>query len=100
MCTEFGIHKKVISNAVKKLHSRYIHTVWQADKHETGYFIIISLPEQLPGRSMHRTGKTHNLDTNNCINLALLQIISMPIGTGLPSPDMLLFSTPIRSLSL
>ena len=37
-------------------------------------------------------------DNNNDINLTLLQIGLMPIGTGLPSPATLLFNRPIRAL--
>ena len=37
-------------------------------------------------------------DNNNDVNLALLQIRSMPKGPGLPSPVMLLLNRPIRGL--
>ena len=43
----------------------------------------------------------HNLkcpDTNNNVNLTSMQIRSTPISTGIPSPAMLLFNRPIRSL--
>ena len=36
--------------------------------------------------------------SNNDVNFALLQIRSTPIGTGIPSPAMLLFNKPIRVL--
>ena len=38
------------------------------------------------------------LDINNNVNLALLLVQAMPIGTGLPSLTMLLFNTPMRDL--
>ena len=38
------------------------------------------------------------LDTNQDVILTLLQIISMPIGSGLPSPAMLLLNRPIKCL--
>ena len=44
----------------------------------------------------HTIGKC--FDTNNDDILTLLQIRSIPIGTGLLSPAMLLFNRPIRGL--
>ena len=38
------------------------------------------------------------IDNNNDVNLPLLQISLMPVGTGLPSPATLLFNRPIRAL--
>ena len=38
------------------------------------------------------------LDTNNDVNLTLLQIRSTPMSAKLPSPAMLLFNRPIRGL--
>ena len=38
------------------------------------------------------------LDNNDDINLAMLQIRSTQKGTGLPSPAMLSFKKPIRTL--
>ena len=38
------------------------------------------------------------LDNNDNVNLALLQMTSTPIATGLPSPATLLFKRPIRAL--
>ena len=38
------------------------------------------------------------LDDNDNINLGLLQMGSKPIGTGLPSPAILLFNRPVRVL--
>ena len=38
------------------------------------------------------------LDNKSNVNLALLQIGSMPIGAGLPSPATLLFNRPISAL--
>ena len=51
---------------------------------------------------MHKIHKMHNqkcLDTNNNVNLALLQVRSMPIDAGLPSLAMQLFNRPISGLS-
>ena len=38
------------------------------------------------------------LDTNQNISLALLQIQSMPVGAGFPSPATILFNRPIKDL--
>ena len=70
---------------------------------EIAYNIILSPPEQWLDGSMDNICKMHNqkcLDTNNAINLALLQIRSTAIGAGLPSPTTLLFNRPIRGLLL
>ena len=75
--------------------------VVSSDEHMAGHDIIISPPEQWPCESMHKLHEMHNqkcLYTNNDMNLALLQIISMPIDTGLPSPATLLFNRPIIGL--
>ena len=38
------------------------------------------------------------IQNNNDVNFALLQIRSLPIGAGIPSPATLLFYRPIRAL--
>ena len=50
---------------------------------------------------MHEICETNNqecLDTNQHVNLALLQIQSTPIGAGLPSLTTLLFNRPMKGL--
>ena len=50
---------------------------------------------------MRKICNTHHhkfFDNNNDVNLVLLQIRLMPIGTGLPSQAILLFNKPIRAL--
>ena len=50
---------------------------------------------------MYKFCEMHNQkypDTNQDVSLALLQIRSTPIGTGLPSPTTLPFNRPIRGM--
>ena len=52
---------------------------------------------------MHKVCDTHHQEIqmdNNVVHFALLQIRSVPVGTGLPSLTMMLFNRPIRAVLL
>ena len=72
----------------------------QEEEHSTGHNIILS-PKQWLGGSTHKICKAHGqrcLDTNNNVNLALLQIRSTPMSAGLPHPSTLLFNKLITGI--
>ena len=62
--------------------------------------ILISPPEQWPGGGMHNIFEIHHqeVQTNNDVHFALLQIRLTPVGTGFPSPAMRLINRSIRAL--
>ena len=57
-------------------------------------------PRQWTGRSVQEMCRVHNEETNNDINLALLQIRSAPVRPGLQSPTTLFFKRLLRGLIL
>ena len=97
---EFGLIKKIISGT-GKFHIRIILAILQTDEHTADHNIILSPAEQWLGGGVyeiHEMSSQKCLDTNNDVNLTLLQIRSKPKGVGLPSPSMLLFNRPITCL--
>ena len=52
---------------------------------------------------MHKICEVYHqkcLDNNDDVNLAFVQMITSPVGTGVPSASTLLFNRPIRALVL
>ena len=89
---EFGLPKNIVSEEGKNFISEKFRQFCRQ--------LDIEQP-MATSRSMHKIVK-HAIkiyhDNNDDVNLALLQIRSTPIGTGLPSPATLLFNTLIRAL--
>ena len=78
-----------------KLRFREIQEVLQKTQHMIYNAIIIQLPKQCTGRSMHQIGKVKNkkcYETNADINMSLMQMRSMPKRPRLQSLDTVLFN--------
>ena len=95
--TEFGLLKKLISNAGPNLTS---DTFWQFCR-QMHIEHLLNTTRAVARWKMHKICKMNHqkcLDTNNDVNLAPLHIRSTPIGTGLPNHVTLLFNKSVRAL--
>ena len=85
-----------------KLHAGNVQGILQKYEQWTVHYILLPPPRQWSIGSMQKISK-HTikkcLDTNQ-INLALLQIWSTPVGTGLPSPVTMLLNRQMWGLLL
>ena len=74
---EFGLPPKISFRCKHGFDIRDIQTILYTDEQRVGHNIIFSLPEQCSGGGVYKIHETHNLkcfDTNNNVNLAVLQI--------------------------
>ena len=100
---KFGLHKKIISDAGMVLTSDKFKIYCRQRSISIDQAIKSSYHHQSNGQveaciKFVKCTIKKCLDSNNGVNLALLQIRSLSIGTGLPSPAMLLFNRPGRGL--
>ena len=68
-------------------------------EHRTSEVILLSPSEQWSGRGVYIVCKVNHekdIDTNDGIHLALLQIRVTPLDPGIPSAAMLLFNHPTQ----
>ena len=77
-----------------------IQRLLQEDEHSTNHNIVIPPLEQWAGRSLYEICEVYHYNVLTLIDiyLALLQIHSILIGVGLPSPTMMLFNRLISGL--